>query len=475
MPSKLRAPLALAAGLLIGVGVTLTHGVLAEKTAVIIPSEPGSQSLPLKDLQTFVEILNRVKTDYVEPVKDETLLENAVRGMLAGLDPHSAYLDKDEFKEMNIATTGKFGGLGIEVQMQNGFVKVVSPIDDTPAAKAGIQAGDLIVKIDDTPVKGLSLTEAVQKMRGDPGTKVSLTVVREGAPAPLQMDMKRDVIAVSSVRSKMLEPGLGYVRISQFAVNTGKLLGEEISKLKKDAGGELKGLVLDLRNNPGGVLNAAVEVSDAFLDKGTIVSIKGRLADSNRDFTANPGDLLNGKPLVVMVNGGSASASEIVAGALQDHHRGVLVGSKTFGKGSVQTVLPLQNDSAIKLTTARYYTPSGKSIQAEGINPDVSIEPVKIAKADVQEAAGLEIKEADLKGRLDNPDAPAVKPIKVVPAEDVDSKDDKKGKKGKDKKGKGKDDKVEDNSKLIENDFALYESLNLLKGMVIAASVATSK
>ncbi|HZP12482.1 MAG TPA: S41 family peptidase [Nevskiaceae bacterium] len=469
MPSKLRAPLALAAGLLIGVGITLTHGVLAEKTAVIMPAEPGTQSLPLKDLQTFVEILNRVKTDYVEPVKDETLLENAVRGMLAGLDPHSAYLDKDEFKEMNIATTGKFGGLGIEVQMQNGFVKVVSPIDDTPAAKAGIQAGDLIVKIDDTPVKGLSLTEAVQKMRGDPGTKVSLTVVREGAPAPLQMDMKRDVIAVSSVRSKMLEPGLGYVRVSQFAVNTGKLLGEEISKLKKDAGGELKGLVLDLRNNPGGVLNAAVEVSDAFLDKGTIVSIKGRLADSNREFSANPGDLLNGKPLVVMVNGGSASASEIVAGALQDHHRGVLVGAKTFGKGSVQTVLPLQNDSAIKLTTARYYTPSGKSIQAEGINPDVVIEPVRLAKADVQEAAGLEIKEADLKGRLDNPDAPAVKPIKVVPAEDAD--EDKKGKK-KDKKGK-KDDKAEDTSKLIENDFALYESLNLLKGMVIAASVAT--
>jgi carboxyl-terminal processing protease len=471
MPSKLRAPLALAAGLLIGVGVTLTHGVLAEKTAVIVQPEPGTSSLPLKDLQTFVEILNRVKTDYVEPVKDETLLENAVRGMLAGLDPHSAYLDKDEFKEMNIATTGKFGGLGIEVQMLNGFVKVVSPIDDTPAAKAGIQAGDLIVKIDETPVKGLSLTEAVQKMRGDPGTKVSLTVVREGAPAPLQMDMKRDVIAVSSVRSKMLEPGLGYVRVSQFAVNTGKLLGEEISKLKKEANGDLKGLVLDLRNNPGGVLNAAVEVSDAFLDKGTIVSIKGRLADSNRDFTANPGDLLNGRPLVVMVNGGSASASEIVAGALQDHHRGVLLGSKTFGKGSVQTVLPLQNDSAIKLTTARYYTPSGKSIQAEGIKPDVTIEAGKFAKADAQEALGLEIKEADLKGRLDNPNAaptPVIKPIKVVPAEELDSK----GKDGKDKK-KAKDDKAaaEDPAKLVENDYALYESLNLLKGMVITANL----
>src|ERR1043166_5339496 len=240
MSPKLRAPLALATGLLIGVGITLTHEVLADKTAAIVIGEPMNQSLPLKDLQTFVEILNRVKSDYVEPVKDETLLENAVRGMLAGLDPHSAYLDKDEFKEMNIATTGKFGGLGIDVQMQNGFVRVVSPIDDTPAAKAGIQAGDLIVKIDETPVKGLSLTEAVQKMRGDPGTKVSLTVVREGAQAPLLMEMKRDIIAVASVRSRMLEPGLGYVRVSQFAVNTGKLLNDEVSKLRKDAGGDLK-------------------------------------------------------------------------------------------------------------------------------------------------------------------------------------------------------------------------------------------
>ncbi len=469
MSPKLRAPLALSAGLLIGVGITLTHGVLADRQAAIVTVDGGSQSLPLKDLQTFVEILNRVKSDYVEPVKDETLLENAVRGMLAGLDPHSSYLDKDEFKEMNIATTGKFGGLGIEVQMQNGFVRVVSPIDDTPAAKAGIAAGDLIVKIDETPVKGLSLSEAVQKMRGDPGTKVSLTVVREGAPAPLLMEMKRDVIAVSSVRSRMLEPGLGYVRVSQFAVNTGKLMGEEINKLKKEANGDLKGLVLDLRNNPGGVLNAAVEVSDAFLEKGPIVSIKGRLADSNREFGANPGDLLNGRPLVVMVNGGSASASEIVAGALQDQHRGVLVGSKTFGKGSVQTVLPLQNDSAIKLTTARYYTPSGKSIQAEGVTPDVTIEAVKVSRADSTEILGLEIKEADLKGRLDNPNAAPVKAIKVVPIEDTDVK-------GKDKdksKDKEKDKKAaaEDPSKLVENDYALYESLNLLKGMVIAAGV----
>jgi carboxyl-terminal processing protease len=456
MSPKLRAPLALSAGLLIGVGITLTHGVLADRQAAVM-IDTGTQTLPLKDLQTFVEILNRVKSDYVEPVKDETLLENAVRGMLAGLDPHSSFLDKDEFKEMNIATTGKFGGLGIEVQMQNGFVRVVSPIDDTPASKAGILAGDLIVKIDETPVKGLSLTEAVQKMRGDPGTKVSLTVVREGAPAPLLMEMKRDVIAVTSVRSRMLEPGLGYVRISQFAVNTGKLLGEELNKLKKEAGGQLKGLVLDLRNNPGGVLNAAVEVSDAFLEKGNIVSIKGRLNDSNRDFNANAGDLMGGRPLVVMINGGSASASEIVAGALQDHHRGVLVGAKSFGKGSVQTVLPLQNDSAIKLTTARYYTPSGKSIQAEGVTPDITIESVKVSK-DTQEAAGLDIKEADLKGRLDNPEA--TKPIKIVPAEEDKGKQ-------KSEKDKSPQEKKEETAKLVESDYALYESLNLLKGMVI--------
>jgi carboxyl-terminal processing protease len=466
MPLKFRAPLALAAGLVIGVGITLTHGVLADKqpaTAAVV-LESGGQTLPLKDLQTFVEILNRVKNDYVEPVKDETLLENAVRGMLAGLDPHSAYLDKDEFKEMNIATTGKFGGLGIEVQMQNGFVRVVSPIDDTPAAKAGIQAGDLIVKIDETPVKGLSLSDAVQKMRGNPGTKVTLTVVREGATAPMAIEMKRDVIAVASVRSRMLEPGLGYVRISQFAVNTGKLLGEELNKLKKEAGGDVKGLVLDLRNNPGGVLNAAVEVSDVFLDKGGIVSIKGRLNDANREFSATPGDQLNGKPLVVMVNGGSASASEIVAGALQDHHRGVLVGAKTFGKGSVQTVLPLQNDSAIKLTTARYYTPSGKSIQAEGINPDITIQPVKITKPEQQDN-GFDIKEADLKGRLENQEA--LKKAAEAAAEAESKKAE--SKKADPKKAEKAEKQAEDDAKLVENDYTLYESLNLLKGLVIAS------
>eukprot|EP01034_Spumella_vulgaris_P002390 gene2390-3107_t len=298
MSSSTRVSLALLAGVVFGVSATLTHSVFAEKQ---VPAE----TLPLKDLQTFVEILNRVKSDYVEPVKDETLLENAVRGMLSGLDPHSSYLDKEEYKDLNASTTGKFGGLGIEVQLKDGLVKVVSPIDDTPAAKAGVKAGDLIVKIDDTPVKGLTLQDAVSKMRGDPGTKIVLTLIRENAPAPLVLELKRDYIKVASVRGRSIEPGYGYIRISQFTATTGKNLSEELAKLKK--AGELKGLVLDLRNNPGGLLTAAVDVSDEFLNKGAIVSIKGRDADSTREFDASVGDALDGKPLVVLVNSGSAS------------------------------------------------------------------------------------------------------------------------------------------------------------------------
>ncbi|WP_439639436.1 S41 family peptidase [Nevskia sp.] len=445
MSSSTRVSLALLAGVVFGVSATLTHGVFAEKQA---PAE----ALPLKDLQTFVEILNRVKSDYVEPVKDETLLENAVRGMLAGLDPHSSYLDKAEYKDLNASTTGKFGGLGIEVQLSNGLVKVVSPIDDTPAAKAGVKAGDLIVKIDDTPVKGLTLQDAVTKMRGDPGTKIVLTLVRESQPAPLVLELKRDYIKVASVRGRSIEPGFGYVRISQFTATTGKNLSEELAKLKKE--GELKGLVLDLRNNPGGLLTAAVDVSDEFLNKGAIVSIKGRDADSTRAFDASVGDALDGKPLVVLVNGGSASAAEIVAGALQDQKRGVLIGSKTFGKGSVQTILPLNNDSAIKITTARYYTPSGRSIQAEGIVPDVTIQPLKISKLDPSEL-GEGVHEADLKGRLDNPNAKAED--KAAEKAKDEKKDDKKD-------GKPEPINVAD---LAVNDYELYEALNLLKGMSI--------
>jgi len=435
---SLRAPIALAFGLALGIGITLTHGVLAEKSRV--------DELPLKELQTFVEILNRVKSDYVEPVTDEALLEDAVRGMLAGLDPHSSYLDKEEFAEVNIATSGKFGGLGIEVQLANGFVRVIAPIDDTPAAKAGIQPGDLIVKIDDTQVKGMTLTDAVKKMRGEPGSKVVLTVVREATPEPFPVELKRAIINVSSVRSRLLEPGYGYVRVTTFSTTTGRTLGEEFAKLRKQANGELRGLILDLRNNPGGVLNAAVEVADAFLEKGSVVNIKGRIRDSNREYNATPGDLMDGRPVIVLVNAGSASASEIVAGALQDHKRALLVGSKTFGKGSVQTILPLQSESAIKLTTARYYTPSGRSIQAEGIVPDINIRPVKVSKADPAPAFDA-LSEADLSGRLDNDgERPTETPEQAAERKKA----------------------ADEAQTLAETDYALYEALNLLKGMVIA-------
>ncbi|MEQ1438816.1 S41 family peptidase [Fontimonas sp. SYSU GA230001] len=439
-----RVPLALLAGILIGTSVSLTSGVLADKSKT-------AETVPVKDLQTFVEILNRVKTDYVEPVDDKTLLENAVRGMLTGLDPHSAYLDKDEFKDMNIATSGKFGGLGIEVQMQDGFVRVVAPIDDTPAAKAGIQPGDLIVKIDETPVKGLTLSDAVTRMRGDPGTKVTLTLVREGEPAPKVLELKRDVIKVASVRGRMLEPGLAYLRISSFTTDTGANLDKEIARLKKDAGGSLKGLILDLRNNPGGVLDAAVKVSDSFLDKGTIVSIRGRNGDGGRSFDAGAGDLLDGNPLVVMINAGSASASEIVAGALQDHRRGVLVGSRSFGKGSVQTILPLSNEGAIKITTARYYTPSGRSIQAEGIEPDIAIRPLRVQKAeDGADKTFDPISEADLAKSLANENGDPAHKDEVA------------------KKRAAAEAQAKQARELAESDYALYESLNLLKGLVIA-------
>ena len=445
MTSKARVSLALLTGALIGAGVTLTQGVFAVK-------QPANDTLPLKDLQAFVEILNRVKSDYVEPVQDDKLLENAVRGMLAGLDPHSSYLDKEEFKEMNTATTGKFGGLGIEVQMKDGLVLVVSPIDDTPAFKAGIQAGDYIAKIGDAPVRGLSLKEAVDKMRGDPGTKVTLTVLRKDADKPLTFDLKRETINVASAKGKVLEPGYGYLRVSQFTTTTAKLMLDELKKVKKE--GELRGLVLDLRNNPGGVLNAAVEISDAFIEKGQVVSIKGRGDDSNRVFNATPGDELSGRPIVVLVNGGSASAAEIVAGALQDTHRAVIVGSKTFGKGSVQTILPLANSAAIKITTARYYTPSGRSIQAEGIEPDITLQQVRVGKVEEDPFESVREREADLKGRLDNSndkktDAEVDEKAKAAAAAEKIAADEK---------------------TLAETDYQLYQALNLLKGLTIARS-----
>ena len=429
-------------GLILGLTLSLGQGVFADKQQTQV-------KLPLEELHSFSDVFARIKNDYVEPVEDKDLLESAIRGMLAGLDPHSAYLDQEEFKELQVGTSGEFGGLGIEVGMEDGFVKVIAPIDDTPAQRAGVEAGDLVIRLDDTPVKGLTLSDAVKIMRGKPGTDITLTIVREGEEKPLKITIKRAVIKVKSVKSRMLEDGFGYVRVSQFQSNTAENMVTAIEKLEKE-GGPLKGMVLDLRNNPGGVLNGAVAVSDAFLEKGLIVYTEGRVADSRLRFNATPDDVLHGVPLVVLVNQGSASASEIVAGALQDHRRAIIVGSQTFGKGSVQTIVPLDNKTAVKLTTARYYTPSGRSIQAAGIVPDITLDNVRVASV---ESTFEPIKESHLSGHLENGNG---KPGK----EDRKKKADKTGK-------SEKGDKEGDEESLARSDYQLYEALNLLKGLAL--------
>ena len=332
---------------------------------------PEAGELPVDQIRTFAEVFAKIKKDYVENVEDGTLLENAIKGMLEGLDPHSSYLDEDAYLDLQEGTSGEFGGLGIEVGMEDGFIKVISPIDDTPAQKAGMQSGDLVIRLDETPVKGLSLNDAVTRMRGEPGTDITLTILREGEDKPLKITITRDVIKVKSVRTQTLEPGFGYLRISHFQSRTAEDARAGLQQLKQDNNGNLNGLILDLRNNPGGILSAAVGISDLFLDKGLIVYTEGRIDDSRLKFNAKPADILDNAPMVVLVNAGSASASEIVAGALQDHKRAIIMGQKTFGKGSVQTVLPISNAAALKLTTARYFTPSGRSIQVSGIEPDV--------------------------------------------------------------------------------------------------------
>lgn len=379
-------------GLFFGLTLTLAHNVWAEKQQ--------TASLPLEDLRTFTDVYARIKQDYVTEVDDSELLQNAIRGMLSGLDPHSSYLDEEQFRELQIGTSGEFGGLGIEVGMENGFVKVIAPIDDTPAQRAGVKAGDLIIKLDDTQVKGLTLEEAVKLMRGKKGSKINLTIVRTGEEAPLVVTITRDVIRVRSVRSRILEPDFGYVRISNFQSKTTRGLIDAIDSLEDKNKGELKGLVLDLRNNPGGVLTGAVGVSDVFLkDNALIVYTEGRVEDSELKYAASTGDSLEGAPLVVLINQGSASASEIVAGAMQDHQRATILGSTSFGKGSVQTILPLNNSTALKLTTARYYTPLGRSIQSEGIVPDILLK-----EANPDSKSGFSVSEADLAGHLENED-----------------------------------------------------------------------
>ena len=412
-----------------------------------------SGKIPFEGLKTFSEVYGRIKQDYVEPVKDDKLLEDAIRGMLNGLDPHSAYLDKEQYDELKVGTTGQFGGLGIEVGMENGFVKVISPIDDTPAQKAGVKAGDLIIRLDDKPVKGMSLNDAVKIMRGEPGSPIVLTIVREGAEQPIKLKLVRDIIKVKSVKSRLLEDGYGYVRLSSFQAKTGESMIEAIEEMQKK--GKLKGLVIDLRNNPGGVLNAAVSVSDAFLEDGLVVYTDGRVEDAKMKFNASAGDLLEGAPIVVLINAGSASASEIVAGALQDHKRAIIMGEKTFGKGSVQTILPTSSGGAVKLTTARYYTPSGRSIQAEGITPDVPISKVKLEAAQQSEFGPL--KEADLTNHLENPKAGDKKPAPAPAPADKLNPSDKDSEKTQDEKEEA----------LALQDFPLNEALNLLKGINI--------
>lgn len=392
-------------------------------------TETASASIPVEELRLFAEVFDRIKSAYVEPVSDKKLLEDAIRGMLSGLDPHSAYLDAKAFENLQVHTTGQFGGLGIEVGLQDGFIRVIAPIDDTPAQRAGIRAGDLITKIDTESTQGITLNEAVDKMRGKIGSPVTLTLMREGVEKPFELTLERASISVTSVRHRLLETGYGMIRVSQFQNNTAEQLNSSIDTLK--AMGELKGIVLDLRNNPGGVLQAAVQVSDAFLSEGLIVYTDGRLPNSELSFSATPDTAAGEIPLVVLINAGSASASEIVAGALQDHRRAIVMGTDSFGKGSVQTILPVSVDRGVKLTTARYYTPNGRSIQADGIRPDVVVEEARITRVE----AASQLRERDLSGHLQG----------ETPAEIG----------------------MEMEESLGQRDYQLYEALNLLKALNI--------
>ena len=393
--------------------------------------------LPLDEVRMFTEALDRIRMAYVEEIDDKTLLENAIRGMLAGLDPHSAYMAGQEYDALQETTSGEFGGLGIEVGRENGYIKVISPIDDTPADRAGIEAGDLIIQIDNKPLRELTPEEAANMMRGEPGTEVTVTIAREGME-PFELSVVREVIAITSVRSRILEPGYAYVRIAQFRLNTGEELEDELRELYAEHG-ELKGVVLDLRNNPGGVLQASVRVVDAFIEEGSIVSTKGRLEGNDMTFSASLATIAPDVPLAVLVNNGSASASEIVAGALQDHGRAVVMGTQSFGKGSVQTVLPLDDTRAIKLTTSLYYTPSGRSIQAQGITPDIIVGDAFVTR---RSRSISQYNEADLPGRLANGNGEEIVDSDEEMAEALISAE-----------------------QVLVTDYPLNEALNVLKGV----------
>ncbi len=393
--------------------------------------------LPLEQIRTFAEIFTRIKLNYVEPVSDEQLLEYAVEGMLNGLDPHSVYLKGERFDDLNEGTSGAFSGLGMEVIMEGGFIKVVAPIDDTPAAKAGLKTGDLIIRMDGKTVTGLSLSEATERMRGSPGSKIILTILRESEPDPFDVELTRAVVRLSSVKRNRLSDSIGYLRVTQFQIATSENFRKELKQLRDSKGFE--GLILDLRNNPGGLLTSAVSIADAFIEDGLIVSTKGREGSSDQEYKATPSDLLEGKPVVVLINEGSASASEIVAGALKDHNRGLILGTDSFGKGSVQSVLTIDDKEAIKLTTARYYTPNGSSIQAAGITPDVYVEFREFK----DKAKGFKrIKENDLPGRLDNDSDEPEKEVKLS-------------------------EKQKEVKELLARDYQLNEAFNLLNGLIL--------
>jgi len=367
MSHRSRSVLTLAGGIVLGIAVSIGSGVLAER-------DPVEDTLPWEEARLLAEVLERVRQEYVEPVEDRILIESAVRGMVTDLDPHSQFLDSEEYEEIRISTTGNYSGVGLEVNMERGRVTVVAPIEGTPAARAGVESGDVILSIDDIVVDEQNVSDTIGRMRGKPGTTVKITVAREDEPEPIDFDLVRSHVQVSSVRTEILDSSFGYIRITHFSETTYKDLRKAVAEIKSDTVGELQGVILDLRSNPGGVLDAAVDVSDAFLDGGVIVTANGRGHDATFRHEARAGDMLDGLLLVVMVNQGSASASEIVAGALQDNDRATVIGGQTFGKGSVQTVMPLSNGRAIKLTTSRYFTPSGDTIQGQGITPDIILE-----------------------------------------------------------------------------------------------------
>lgn len=395
--------------------------------------------LPLEDLRSFAKVFEQIRQGYVEEVDDSTLLEYAIKGMLQGLDPHSSYLDRASFDDLQANTTGEFAGLGIEVGIENDYITVVTPMDDTPAARAGLKSGDIILRLSGKSLKGVGLDEAVERMRGPKGSSVTLTIARKGHKEPFDVTIERDTVRVRSVRSKILDDGYGYLRISQFQLDTGSDVAAEIRELQEE--GDLKGMVIDLRNNPGGVLQSSVEVADAFLDSGLVVYTEGRSKSASLEYSAEPGDMTEGIPLVVLINDGSASAAEIVAGALQDHHRAVVMGTDSFGKGSVQTVIPINSERAIKLTTALYFTPNGRSIQAQGITPDIVVERVKVTRM----KSGSRTTEADLAGHLGN------------------------GNGGRERNAADRERAMKSREDWYARDNQIFEALNVLKGMNLYA------